>query len=103
MPVKSFTPSAERKNMQRRLLSLGYSSYGSYLNSGVWQTTRRRLARDRCECCSRAGKLHLHHMTYATLGAERVQDVCTLCPPCHHQAHERARQTGSLYIQSVLA
>lgn len=100
--ITAYVPAPERQLMRHRLALLGFSSYGSYLGSGLWATSRRRLAGDRCEACGATKDLHLHHMTYATLGAERPADVCTLCPSCHLTAHAQAARGGTLYPEKVM-
>lgn len=101
--TRMFVPAYERDNMNRALRRMGFSSYGSYLRSGLWETSRRRLMRTECEGChSRAG-LVLHHMTYAHLGTERAEDVCTLCVGCHRAAHAAAARGGTLYPEAVMA
>jgi hypothetical protein len=99
---KMYVPSYERDNMQRALRRLGFSSYSSYLGSGLWETSRRRLMRTVCENCGSRARLVLHHMTYARLGAERIEDVCTLCSVCHAGAHSAAGRGGTLYPKVVM-
>lgn len=97
-----FVPSNEWANVERGLRRLGFSSYREFLLSDLWTITRRRLGQRRCESCGRAGRMHLHHMTYARLGAETMEDVCTLCGRCHRRVHREALRGGSLYPEAVM-
>jgi hypothetical protein len=99
---KMYVPQYERENMAKGLKRLGLSSYSSYIRSGSWEHTRRRLRRDCCEICGTRSTLALHHMTYARLGTERPEDVCTLCSECHGMVHTAARLGGTLYPQEVM-
>lgn len=71
------------------------TEYAEYLNSEHWRTTRanRILWGDgNCEQCKIPRWLaeiaydqdfHVHHLTYATLGAEQFDDLEVLCRRCH--------------------
>ncbi len=64
--------------------------YQKYLQSEHWQNTRKTALTDRnyrCEKCGRRGPLHVHHLTYANLGAERPEDLQVLCEQCHRWEH----------------
>lgn len=37
--------------------------------------------------CGETEGLHLHHLTYERLGAERLDDLTPLCPNCHAMVH----------------
>jgi hypothetical protein len=100
---RMYVPPYERENMARAIHRLGFSSYGAYINSGLWATARRRLMRRSCEACKAESGLVLHHMTYARLGAESIEDVCTLCRRCHGAAHYAAQRGGTLYPAIVMA
>jgi ssDNA-binding Zn-finger/Zn-ribbon topoisomerase 1 len=100
---KMYIPPYERDNLDRALRRIGSPSYASYLRSGLWETSRRRLVRTACEDCGSGAGLVLHHMTYARLGEERIEDVCTLCPACHLAAHRAAGRGGTLYPENVMA
>ena len=44
----------------------------------------------RCAICHkdlRNATYHTHHLHYQRLGHERIRDVITLCPGCHHDFH----------------
>jgi 5-methylcytosine-specific restriction endonuclease McrA len=64
-----------------------------YLQSEVWQKTRKKiLNRDNFTCQSCGAKdtqLHVHHLSdYDKLGNERHEKLITLCPDCHEIQHE---------------
>jgi 5-methylcytosine-specific restriction endonuclease McrA len=64
--------------------------YKEYLQSDHWQKTRKATLADRkykCEQCGRRGLLHVHHLTYANLWAERPEDLQVLCEQCHYLEH----------------
>lgn len=67
------------------------SEYRAYLNSKEWQETRQRIfRRDRFTCvmCGANKNLHVHHITYENLGAEKDADLVTLCESCHAAVHD---------------
>jgi HNH endonuclease len=71
-----------------------------YLRSAHWRVRRARsiaLAGGRCERCGKAGRLEVHHLTYARLGRERDRDLRALCHRCHRIA-ERSRRAGFLGV-----
>jgi len=41
----------------------------------------------RCTNCNADWPLRCHHRTYANWGAEALEDVTTLCVPCHESFH----------------
>lgn len=91
MPVEVYTAIRKRRqDRHRRLVELGYSSYGDYLRSDHWHHVRANYrASDRpqaCICGATTG-LHLHHLTYERVGAETLDDLTPLCPTCHVMVH----------------
>jgi 5-methylcytosine-specific restriction endonuclease McrA len=70
----------------------GEVHYARYLRSEPWAKKRRLvLARDgyQCQKCQSGRDLHVHHKTYERLGREKLQDLLTLCEPCHMRHHNR--------------
>ena len=68
--------------------------YAEYLRTPEWADRRRAAlhrAAGRCQVCNRAGRLNVHHRTYARRGAERPADLTVLCEDCHHLFHEHGR------------
>lgn len=69
--------------------------YKEYITSHPhWQAVKEaRFNFDdgRCVICHKdlCGKqYHTHHLHYQRLGHERLRDVLTLCPGCHHDFHQ---------------
>ncbi len=63
--------------------------YDRYLESPAWRAAREaaiRRARGLCQWCGAAGKLEVHHLSYARLGHERPGDLAALCRDCHRMA-----------------
>jgi len=64
--------------------------YNAYLGSSNWAGKRRTiLDRDnhKCRFCDEREGLHIHHLTYKRVFAERAEDLLTLCDSCHGKAH----------------
>ena len=65
--------------------------------SAYWRAIREQcLARDgyRCRLCNSPDDLQAHHRTYERKGKEDLDDLTTLCQPCHdlvtdHQRRQR--------------
>lgn len=65
--------------------------YDAYVGSVAWRLSAARLEElrlsgHRCRVCNRGAsevRLEVHHRTYDRLGAERVEDLTTLCGGCH--------------------
>lgn len=65
--------------------------YEAYLGSAAWRASAARveelrLSGHRCRVCNRGAPevgLQVHHRTYERFGAERVEDLTTLCGECH--------------------
>ena len=67
-------------------------TYAQYINGPAWQIKRKeRLVFDNFKCsrCGDTERLQVHHATYERMGAERVEDLLTLCEPCHKREHGR--------------
>lgn len=65
--------------------------YKAYLQSEHWLTFREKAleaAHFECEECGYDESLNVHHLTYANIGKESLNDVQVLCYRCHMQAHE---------------
>jgi 5-methylcytosine-specific restriction endonuclease McrA len=62
-----------------------------YYDSPHWRSLRLEVlagADYRCaKCRQHRAWLHVHHLTYERLGAERLEDVQPLCPNCHAREH----------------
>jgi len=69
------------------LASMGYGSYGEYLDSKLWRRIRGRvLARDKGMCCVCRDKAkHVHHTSYSreVLEGKSIRHLRSLCATCH--------------------
>jgi hypothetical protein len=65
--------------------------YNLYLDSPAWKQKREerlRLDHGRCAACGTRENLRCHHVSYANLGSEDVEDdLLTLCQDCHDELH----------------
>lgn len=65
--------------------------YLSYIaSSPEWQERRKQIIqRDqgKCRLCKQDGN-HVHHITYANLFREPLEDLVLLCRSCHNQEHK---------------
>ena len=72
-----------------------------YLKSPQWQTRRKAvLKRDNyiCQQCSLSGiPLDVHHLTYAHLGEEPLEDLVSVCRVCHTGLHSHSYNWNNLY------
>jgi hypothetical protein len=80
---------ARRTARQARLRALGYSNYADYLRSAHWKQTKAHYRASDLpqECICGEPDVHLHHMTYDRIGAEKLTDLTPLCPNCHTLIH----------------
>lgn len=77
--------------------------YYTYIQSREWKCKadqRREIDYHYCRFCEAEGFLHVHHRTYKRLGHERMTDLITLCPCCHHGLHANERRYKSLALAS---
>lgn len=74
--------------------------YKLYLKSPEWEAKRQQvLQRDnhKCRGCGCQRPLQVHHITYANLGHEPLDDLTTFCDSCHaaiHRAIAKSRRKG---------
>ena len=72
--------------------------YLAYLNSKEWKTLRKQVI-ERCNnTCERCGKLcvsQIHHLTYARVYHEKLDDVQGLCEYCHDFLHGKRTDDGT--------
>lgn len=68
------------------------NQYLDYLKSNHWKTKRNeRLKLDNFQCleCGSKKNLDVHHLTYKSIGFEKVSaDLITLCRNCHTLEHK---------------
>ena len=86
----------QRQCQQRHLVQVGYEEsrrrYQEYLNnpSSPWQNLRAKVkARDKvCTACHKnSAIMDVHHITYARIGNESLEDLRLLCRACHGEEH----------------
>ena len=69
------------------------AQYRAYLQSPAWKAIRQQvLVRDAYACTTcgaTSGKsiIEVHHLTYERFGHELLEDLITLCRPCHAKVH----------------
>jgi 5-methylcytosine-specific restriction endonuclease McrA len=84
-------PGAPHRQVHHSLL------YTLYLRSPAWQAKRQQViarAGGRWARCGMVARLDVHHLTYARLTDEPLEDLQALCRPCHDvaDAERKARQ-----------
>lgn len=81
-----------------RNMTRNTTKYHQYLRSDRWGLKRLCVlgrAGYRCERCRQYGYLEIHHLTYANLFNEPIEDLLALCPVCHKDADaEREYEKG---------
>lgn len=83
--------------LDARARRLGYASYAAYLQSPQWRVFRDRVKARACYCCGkRSPSLQVHHISYDNLGAERPEDVVTVCDDCHAAIHGKVNDGNDL-------
>lgn len=73
-------------------------TYSAYLQSRAWEAKRNQrlsLSGFKCEACSGTSKLQVHHLTYARIFQEEMEDLMALCK-VHHEAAEEMVAKGVL-------
>jgi len=63
-----------------------------YLTTAKWQDLRtKRLAIDNytCQQCGIRKPLEVHHITYARLFNENIEDLVSVCRECHQLIHNK--------------
>ena len=72
-----------------------HEQYAEYLESDHWRSLRQwalERASYRCQICNTSVlTLHVHHRTYARVGAELPGDLIVLCSECHSTFHDHGR------------
>lgn len=86
---------AELEAVRSGLWELQQSLYDAYVgqNSPEWQERREAvLSRDdhTCQVCKIRPAEQVHHLSYANLGDEPLEDLQAVCSACHEAIHEGA-------------
>lgn len=87
-----------RQDKLRRPPAIMNNQYSEYLQSPEWQKKRvQRLHRagNQCQACEETNGLHVHHLTYARIFREPMDDLMVLCD-LHHKAAEEMVRSGVL-------
>lgn len=69
-----------------------YKDYICYLASDKWKEIREKVfSRDNniCQFCKVSPADQVHHTTYERLGNERLEDLLSICIPCHEDFHRK--------------
>lgn len=72
---------------------MAYLHYTDYLNTAHWAQTRNMvfdLKGRFCKHCFSSHNLQVHHLTYARVGREGIDDLVPLCEHCHQLEHSKA-------------
>lgn len=80
---------------EQRIQELRTMPYQEYLQTPEWAAKRKlTLERDgyRCRVCNSEQQLRAHHRTYERRGNEDLDDLTTLCQPCHDRFHNGKEQ-----------
>src|SRR5262245_4611509 len=76
-----------------RIVRAGREKYQAYLASREWGLLREAVKERSggiCERCNKNGGTAVHHVTYARLYCERLEDLIHLCDECHDFLHGRS-------------
>jgi hypothetical protein len=80
-----------RTELDQQLWNLGFESLEQYYESEFWSRFKEGYFRRHervCAVTGSVGNLHLHHLTYERLGAEKDDDVIPVCQDVHHLCHQ---------------
>lgn len=100
LPTGSSVEASDGGRRSRRRAGGSRVEYGRYIRSDRWRFSQARLAEllasgGRCRICdagAEADALTVHHRNYARLGCEVVDDLTTLCGPCHDGVTDMLRR-----------
>lgn len=81
--------SVEKKGNKNHYVVKKDRWYDEYLQSDEWKAISASvIERDgKCLTCGRKASLVVHHVTYARVGHEELDDLITLCFKCHNRHH----------------
>lgn len=66
------------------------TTYQRYIKSTAWRRKRCQVLIRCGSICERCGEwpvVNVHHLTYARLGDERLEDLLGVCFNCHKELH----------------
>lgn len=110
-PLVQVYPKDRSMKLIDRLRKLGYASYKEYLTSDHWYSVRKRFyASDRvirdgsgnilCSRCMKPRKTDIHHLTYTSLGNEKLMHLIALCRECHNFLHQIERKPSMVNAEA---
>lgn len=102
--LKKFGENADWRNIFSRFRK--HEIYMAYLDSNAWKhkrEERKLLDNYRCNQCPRVNNLTVHHLSYARLGDELMEDLITLCDHCHHTHHGLERSLETQATQAIFS
>ena len=89
---KQYQISASYKIWKKKHNHKWWTWYHDYLNSAAW-AQKRELVHERaeytCELCHSAVSFQVHHLSYANVGNEPLEDLQAVCRGCHEALHTR--------------
>lgn len=91
---------SQDSNLKSTCSSHKWVDHSSYLFSPSWKVIRYKvMERDgfRCKSCGDDSNLHVHHIHYKRLGAEKLEDLITVCAICHKELHDYHGKNAKYY------
>lgn len=88
-------PITRSRSRRRRRGKQFTAAYREYIASPAWRAKRQLVLERDGFCCRGCGipislrTLQVHHLTYANFRNEPLEDLITLCIPCHEKTHGR--------------
>jgi hypothetical protein len=79
----------KRSDLDQQHHSAWWDWYDSYLKCADWKEKRQRVfLRDGYKCAVCRGPAEqVHHLSYKNVGYEPLEDLVSICTPCHEQVH----------------
>ncbi len=74
---------------RREARSQWWPWYNQYLSSPAWQDKRQAVFRrdgNACQACGGTAE-QVHHLRYDNVGYEPLEDLVSICGPCHSRIH----------------
>lgn len=66
------------------------AEYATYLASDKWQELRASVmsrSQGQCELCEERSADDVHHLTYQSIGNEKLEELIAVCRECHSAIH----------------
>lgn len=89
-----------RNNRKRENSIIWWSNYQAYMKSDAWKEKRKMaLIRDNytCQICLDSQAEQVHHLSYDNFGNEPLEDLLSVCKPCHDYLHELKDEFNQQY------